>query len=261
MVLATISYWGTVMTHAWMETNLISKSLSKLSSNHDQMWNSTIADYVEAMTTHHTAMNVDRRATVIGNDAELHWWTMIETSVPGWEANVWSAEMRAILFEECIKATNYLWVIGVPESWMMEQMNDRSKNVTLVNDCNLYAFEKFYLTQTEVSTKYTDTEYSTLDVQDILAGTNAGTYDYVHVRMKDLVSLNSNLVDAYMNTLSVGGVMHIEDTGAYGSFYSNHSALHKHYMTKTNRSFLTKDGFMVFHLATDDGTTIIKRTS
>ena len=248
------------MAHAWFETNLVSKALSTLGSAHDQAWDDSTEDYVNAWSAHDTAMNTDRRAVATGNDAELHWWTMLKTSIPGWDANVWGSEMSAVLFEECIKATNSLWAIGVPETWMMEQMNDRSKNITLINDSHLYAFEQFYLTQSAASA-YTDTQYSTMDVQDILAGTNAGTFDFVHVRMKDLVCTCTKFVDAYLSMLAVGGIMHIEGSGSYGQIYGNHQALHKHWTTKTNRHFLTKDNLLVFHLVTDDGNTVIKRVS
>ena len=248
------------MAHAWFETNLVSKSLSTLGDNHDQMWGESTEDYINAVTAHHTAMNTDRRAVATGTDAELHWWTMLKTAVPGWEANVWAAELRNVLFEECIKATNFLWAIGIPETWMMQQMNDRSKNVTLINDNHLYAFEQFYLNQSTAST-YTDTQYSTMDVQDVLAGTNAGTFDFVHVRMKDLICTTTKFVDAYLSMLAVGGIMHIEDSGCYGQIYGNHQTLHKHYTTRTNRHLLTKGNLLVFHLVTDDGTTIVKRVS
>jgi len=248
------------MAHAWFETNLISKSLSTLGDKHDQAWNDSTVDYINAWSAHDTAMNTDRRAVATGNDAELHWWTMIQTNIPGWDANVWSAEMRSALFTECINATNSLWAIGMPETWMTEQMNDRSKNVTLVNDRFLYGYEQFYLSQSAASA-YSDTQYSTMDVQDILAGTNAGTFDYVHVRMADLVDTSTKLVDGYLSMLAVGGIMHIEDSGMFGQIYTNHQALHKHYATRTNRHLLTKDNLLVFHLVTDDGTTIVKRVS
>lgn len=248
------------MAHAWFETNLVSKALSTIGATHDQAWDESTEDYINALAGHHAAMNTDRRAVATGNDAELHWWTMIQTNIPGWEANVWSAEMRSVLFTECIKATNSLWAIGMPETWMMEQMNDRSKNVTLINNNFLYAFEQFYLNQSAASA-YTDTQYSTMDVQDVLAGTNAGTFDYIHVRMADLVCTTTKFVDAYLSMLAVGGIMHIEDSGMYGQIYGNHQALHKHYATRTNRHLLTKDNLLVFHLVTDDGTTIIKRVS
>jgi len=248
------------MAHAWFETNLVSKSLSTLGDNHDQAWSDGTEDYLTALRAHHTAMNTDRRAIATGNDAELHWWTMLKSSIPGWEANVWGAEMSAVLFSECIKATNYLWAIGMPETWMMEQMNDRSKNITLINDSHLYSFEQFYLNQGAASA-YADTQYSTMDVQDVLDGTNAGTFDFVHVRMKDLVCTTTKFVDAYLSMLAVGGIMHIEGSGTYGQIYNNHQALHKHWTTKTNRHLLTKDNLLVFHLVTDDGNTVIKRVS
>jgi len=248
------------MAHAWFETNLVSKALSTFGSTHDQAWGDSTADYVNAVTAHHTAMNTDRRAIATSNDAELHWWTMLETNIPGWEANVWSAEMRNILFSECIKATNSLWAITLPETWLLEQMNDRSKNVTLINNDGLYAFEQFYLNQSAASS-YSDTQYSTMDVQDILDGTNTGTFDYIRLRMKDLVCTTTKFVDAYLSMLAVDGIMHITDSGCYGQIYGDHQALHKHYTTRINRHLLTKDNLLVFHLVTDDGTTVIKRVS
>ena len=79
-------------------------------------------------------------------------------------------------------------------------MNDRSKNVTLINNDWLYAFEQFYLKQSAASA-YTDTQYSTMDVQDILAGTNAGTFDYIRLRMRDIVCTTTKFVDAYLSML------------------------------------------------------------
>jgi hypothetical protein len=248
------------VAHAWFETNLVSQSLSTIGVTHDQAWGESTEDYVNAVTAHHTAMNTDRRAIATGADIELHWWTMLETSIPGWEANIYANAMRTVLFTECIKATNLLWGSGLPETWMLEQMNDRSKNVTLINNEWLYAFEQFYLNQ-NAAVPYTDTQYSTMDVQDILAGTNAGTFDYIRLRMKDLVCTTTKFIDAYLSMLAVGGIMYVANSGSYGQIYGNHQALHKHWTTRTNRHLLTKDNLLVFHLVTDDGATIIKRVS
>lgn len=251
------------MAHPWFETNKVVKELSRVgasSSSHNLNWNSHSEDFTNAIVAHHAAMNSDRRATAIGNDLELHWWTMLNSKVAGWDANVFASELRFVLFQELAQATNYLLALAQPSEWLVETMNDRSKNVTVVNNEWLYNFEQFFLTIPEIAA-YADTQYSTVAVQDVLAGTGAGTYDFIQIRMKDVLGTSTKKLDAYLSMLSVGGLMQIEDSGSYGSLYGNHAQLVWHPYTKLNRHLVAQDNLTVFHLATDDGTTIIRRDS
>tara|TARA_B100000029_G_scaffold496733_1_gene563418 strand:+ start:3717 stop:4472 length:756 start_codon:yes stop_codon:yes gene_type:complete len=251
------------MAHPWFETNMVVKELSKVgssSSSHNLNWNSHSEDFTNALVAHHTTLNSDRRAVAIGNDIELHWWTMLNSKVAGWDANVFASELRFVLFQELAQATNYLLALAQPSEWLIEKMNDRSKNVTVINNEWLYNFEQFFLTIPEIAA-YSDTQYSTITPQSILAGTGAGTYDFIQIRMKEIIDLNTDKLDAYLAMLSVGGLMQIEDTGSYGQLYGNHSQMFWHPYTKFNRHIAAQSNLTVFHLATDDGTTLIRRDS
>ena len=165
-----------------------------------------------------------------------------------------------MLFRELAQATNYLLALAQPSEWLIEKMNDRSKNVTVVNNEWLYNFEQFFLTIPEIAA-YSDTQYSTVTPQSILAGTGAGTYDFIQIRMKEIIDLNTDKLDAYLAMLSVGGLMQVEDTASYGQLYGNHSQMFWHPYTKFNRHIAAQSNLTVFHLATDDGTTLIRRDS
>ncbi len=251
------------MAHPWFETNMVVKELSKVgssSSSHNLNWNSYSEDFTNALVAHHITLNSDRRAVAIGNDIELHWWTMLNSKVAGWDANVFANELRFVLFQELAQATNYLLALAQPSEWLIEKMNDRSKNVTVVNNEWLYNFEQFFLTIPEIAA-YSDTQYSTVTPQSILAGTGAGTYDFIQIRMKEIIDLNTDKLDAYLAMLSVGGLMQVEDTASYGQLYGNHSQMFWHPYTKFNRHIAAQSNLTVFHLATDDGTTLIRRDS
>ena len=139
----------------------------------------------------------------------------------------------------------------------MDALEGGSTNYTFVNDTWLYEMEQFGLTHPDYAS-YTDTQYSAMDVQDVLAGTNAGTFDLVSLRVEWLVGITTKLVDAYVNMLAVDGIMVLSNTGAYSALYRSRAKLHIHSMTKINRA-LKKDNLRVYHIPVDQGYTICKR--
>ena len=243
---------------AWLETNLVSKNLSQVDQDLEA-YTGFFQDYATSVYNDQTANNVDRRVMAIGGDQEMHWASMVQNPTPGWESNISLLLALNRMFFDYRDFTNILTNATLPYKYTMEALNDRSKNYTFVNDNWLYEVEQFGLTHSEC-TSYSDTQYSAMDVQDVLAGTNAGTFDLVSLRVEWLVGITTKLVDAYVNMLAVGGMMVLSNTGAYSALYRSRAKLHIHSMTKINRA-LKKDNLRVYHIPVDQGYTVCKRIS
>ena len=250
------------MTHkplpAWLETNLVATHLSQTDEDLTA-YTGFFQDYATSVHNDHTALNVDRRVIAIGSDQEMHWDSMSLNPVPGWEANISILMILNRMFCDYRDFTNVLMNATVPYKYIMDDLNDRSKAYTFINDSWLYEMEQYGITHSDYSS-YTDTQYSVMDPQDILNGTNAGTFDLVILRVEWLAGLTTKLVDAYTDMLSVGGIMVLNNTGAYSALYRSRAKMHIHSMTKTNRA-LKKDNLRVYHIPVDQGYTVCKRIS
>jgi hypothetical protein len=243
---------------AWLETNLVSKDLSQVDQDLEA-YTGFFQDYATSVYNDHTSHNVDRRVIAIGGDQEMHWSSMVQNPVAGWESNISLLLALNRMFFDYKDSTNILTNATLPYKYTMDALEGGSTNYTFVNDTWLYEMEQFGLTHPDYAS-YTDTQYSAMDVQDVLAGTNAGTFDLVSLRVEWLVGITTKLVDAYVNMLAVDGIMVLSNTGAYSALYRSRAKLHIHSMTKINRA-LKKDNLRVYHIPVDQGYTICKRIS
>jgi hypothetical protein len=139
---------------------------------------------------------------------------------------------------------------------------DTGREYTFVNNWNLHHFEQFALTQPSVAAKYPDARYSVVDEQDILDGSLAGTYDVIRSTPIGFFGPNTKLLDAYLDTLKVGGVMIWFESSEWTSIYANGLArTHTSFYTRFAKHLAAKTNFTVYHIPMEHGVTVCKKTS
>ena len=141
-------------------------------------------------------------------------------------------------------------------------VGDTRREYTFVNNWNLHHFEQFALTQPSVAAQHSDTRYSAVDEQDVLNGSLSGIYDAVRSTPIGFFGPNTKLLDAYLDTLKVGGVMIWFESSEWTSIYANGLArTHTSFYTRFAKHLAAKTNFTVYHIPMEHGVTVCKRTA
>ena len=130
----------------------------------------------------------------------------------------------------------------------------------MLNNQNLCEWEKYGLTLSEVVNKYSDIQYSVMDMQDLLDGEGAGTYDIVRVGPRTLHAINNRVVDAVLGLVTVGGMLIMTETSCWQSTY-NLGVAHKHRYVTFNRHIAAQANFNVYHIPMEQGVIVAHRMS
>ena len=211
-----------------------------------------------------TAQNVDKRDIAVGGDFELVKYDMYKTPGENWENNLWSGYLVVLMIIQLLGKTNpkILCDNPLPIHTQFDAMNGPSpaKDYTFLNNSALYEFEEFGLPLPTTVNNYSDIQYKTMDMQDLLDGEEAGTFDLVRVKAATLHSVNMRIVDAVLGMLKVGGVLHFTDTSGFQSSY-NMGIPHRHSYTRFNRHIATQPNFDVYHVPMEHGAIIAKKLS
>ena len=112
----------------------------------------------------------------------------------------------------------------------------------------------------DVATNYSDTQYAVMDMQDLLDGEGAGTFDMVRIGPPTLHSINNRVVDALMGLLNVGGLLHYTNPSNLQSSYILGTP-HRHWYTSFNRHIAAQPNFDVYHVPMEQGMIVAKRLS
>jgi hypothetical protein len=211
-----------------------------------------------------TAQNVDKRDIAVGGDFELVKYDMYKTPGENWENNLWSGYLVVLMIIQLLGKTNPK-ILGdnpLPIHTQFDAMNGPTpaKNYTFLNNSALYEFEEFGLPLPTTVNNYSDIQYAAMDIQDLLDGEGAGTFDMVRVGPQTLHSINNRVIDAVLGLLKVGGVLHFTNTSNYQSSY-NLGTAHRHPFTRFNRHIAAQANFDVYHVPMEQGMIIAKRLS
>jgi hypothetical protein len=221
-------------------------------------------DWATAVAADYVSHNLDQRDIAVGGEFEIVKMDMYKTPAENWENVLWGAYMVTIVLSQLMGTTNPKMLIDnpfpiVPLFDMLEGPTPL-RDYTVLNTYNLYDWEEFGLTLSDVTNNYSDIQYSALDMQDLLDGEGAGTFDMVRLGPQTLHSINNRVIDAVLGLLKVGGVLHFTNTSGYQSLY-NLGTAHRHPYTRFNRHIAAQANFDVYHVPMEQGMIIAKRLS
>lgn len=253
-----------------MAENHWSKALRVARDSSNTQWDGAFAnsvamnDWAVAVSADYTALNLDQRDIAIGGDYELVKMDLYQTASENWENVMWGAYTITVMLSQLMGRTNPKMMIDypfpiVPLLDMLEGPTP-PREYTVLNGYNLYDWEEFGLTLPDVTNNYSDIQYAAMDMQDLLDGEGAGTFDMVRVGPQTLHSINNRVVDAILGLLNVGGILHYTNTSRFQSAY-NLGTPHRHPYTSFNRHIAAQTNFDVYHVPMEQGMIIAKRLS
>jgi hypothetical protein len=249
------------MPSHWFETSRIAKEFSNSSDIDTDM----VSDYATSVLAHYDTINIDRRSIAIADDYALIQYETYQNPDPNWAAAMWIAYTTESMVVDMLDTGGTLKIltpIFVPLITLFDDLENTGREYTFVNNWNLHHFEQFALTQPNVAANYPDIRYSAANEQDILDGSLSGTYDVVRSTPIGFFGTNTDLLDAYLDTLKVGGVMIWFESSEWTSIYANGLAkTHTSFYTRFAKHLAAKTNFTVYHIPMEHGVTVCKRTA
>ena len=248
------------MASSWFERNTVAKMLTNADGDMAK-WISIMQDYIAGINTFQDTNAMDKRQIAVGEDAELLKWEMLKTPIPGWKEAIWMPLAVRQMFLELLNPTNILSDNPVGFFYNLNELTKAGRTHTFINNIELHYFEQYGLTQSDVAAVAGSMEYNAIDVQDILDGTDAGTKDYVDLRYPHVVALGTDLLEAYVGQLAVGGTMIITETANYGGLYKSSAIVKHHHLYIPHEWLLAQSNLHVHHMPIDHGYSIVQRVS
>jgi hypothetical protein len=221
-------------------------------------------DFAVAVTDAYATLNLDQRDIAIGGDYEMTKFEMFKTAPENWENVMWGAHIITVMISQLMDRTNpktlvdSLFPINPYLDWL--EGPTPTRECTVLNSHNLHDWEEFGLTLPDVTNNYSDIRYAVMDMQDLLDGEGAGTFDMVRVGPPTWHSINTRVIDALMGLVNVGGVLHFTNPSNLQSAY-NVGTPHRHPYTSFNRHIAAQANFDVYHIPMEQGMIIAKRLS
>jgi len=265
MAQARYGDWTCVMAeNHWLKALRVARDSSNTQWDGVFASSEAMNDWAVAVTADYAALNLDQRDIAIGGDFELIKMDLYKTAPENWENIVWGAGTIVLMISHLMDRTNPKMMIDYPFPIVslldMLEGPTPTREYTVLNGYNLYDWEEFGLTLPDVTNNYSDIRYAAMDMQDLLDGEGAGTFDMVRVGPQTLHSINNRVVDAILGLLNVGGILHYTNPSGYQSSY-NGGTPHRHLYTSFNRHIAAQSNFDVYHVPMEQGMIIAKRLS
>ena len=253
-----------------MADNHWSKALRVARDSSNTQWDGAFAnsaamnDFAIAVTDNYATLNLDQRDIAIGGDYEMTKFDLIRTAPENWENVMWASHVVTVMLSQLMNRANtkmlvdYILPINPYLDWL--EGPTPTMDYTVLNSHNLHDWEEFGLTLPDVATNYSDTQYAVMDMQDLLDGEGAGTFDMVRIGPPTLHSINNRVVDALMGLLNVGGLLHYTNPSNLQSSYILGTP-HRHWYTSFNRHIAAQPNFDVYHVPMEQGMIVAKRLS
>ena len=248
----------------WSKALCVARDSSNFSFDGEFSNAEAMNDWASLCINDLTEKNVDMRDIAIGGDFDLVKYHMYKTPSENWENNLWSGYSVVLMIIQLLGKANPKILCDNPLTihTQFDSINGPTpaKDYTFLNNSSLYEFEEFGLPLPTTVSNYSDIQYKTMDMQDLLAGEEAGTFDLVRVKASTLHSVNTRIIDAVLAMLKVDGVLHFTDTSGFQSSY-NLGVPHRHSYTYFNRHIASQANFDVYHVPMEQGAIIAKRLS
>ena len=237
--------------------NMVALDMSKTPySDMDSLFTAERKDFYNYGRDYCESLTPDRRAIAGAHDPYLFIWDYLTEPHPEWMSYVWVHEELRMLLCDLKNPTKALFTNPVGGQFLMTLSEDRSKEVFFINNLEYNVLERFVKQSPEWASK--DPNWKVMDQQDLLAGEEAGTFDFVETHAEYCFGCDEEMADAYMDLLNPGGMLVILNSAYAKGMYKIRNSLH-HENYEPNKRLLERDGFTVLHFPIDVGFTIIQR--
>jgi len=254
------------MASGWATRARIARRLSRTGSSElllDEL--DELSDYAAKIKQFHDAAAVDKRSIAIGADVESHWYDAVINPNDEFAHIMWQNVAQIKMWYDLLlsggttsEPKKLLTYMQLPCDFVMKLISDRTKEVTFVNNLDLFYCEEFYFTE-PVLQKYPNMRYSAIDQPDISAGLVDETYDLVRATGFGIQNVSIDTLAGLMNAVKIDGTFILSDASDYGMMYLGADAEITSSFWDYGKYIAGREDFISYHLPYDVGLVVAKR--
>lgn len=261
------------MSNAWARRAFIARQLSRPSvldfPAHQSSFSAQkelIAEFASKVTSFRSRCNVDQRSIAIGTDSDFFFYDALTTLSGEFFEIGYLAWLQNKMWYEFARPANsssankykVLSVAMIPIADHVAELANDSVDMHIINNIDLYYFERFFVGDM-YDGEYGELSYSVVDQEEIINHSLVGEFDFVRIYPKQAVLPNMDSLNAYMDTVKVGGVFLMNYASDYGDMYLDEKAEYANYYYDMCAHIASRTDFMTFHVPYDLGMVVCKR--
>lgn len=256
------------MASGWATRARIARRLSRTGQNELLVSElADLSDYANKIGQFHELAAIDRRSIAIGADVESYWYNAIINPNDEFMHIMWQNIAQIKMWYDLLLSggteespKKLLAPMQLPCEFIMELISDRTKEVTFINNLDLFYFEEFYLTDS-VLQKYPNIRYSSIDQNDIYNGEIANQYDLVRATGFTIQNVSNAMLAGLMNAVKPGGSFVLSDASDYGMMYLGADAEITSSFWDYGKYITSRSDFISYHLPYDVGLVIAQKSA
>ena len=256
-------------TSGWMTRARVARRLSNTGT--DELFLSELdvmSEYASRVVQFTEEAAIDKRTVAVNGDTERYWYEAVSQNMDKDFAHItWQNLAQIKMWHDLLcdggtveNPKKILMYMGLPCSFVLEMLADRTKEIYFINNNDLFFFEKFFLPYNEVSS-YEDIRYSSVDISDIQSGTLDGYFDFVRTTGFGVQKITTDVIGSLMSSVKVGGSFVLSDSSDYGDLYTE--PIKEFLLTAwdNGKYICERNEFISYHLPYDVGLTVAKRVA
>lgn len=256
------------MASGWATRARIARRLSKTGQNELLVSElDTLSDYATKIRQFHELVAIDRRSIAIGADVESYWYDAIINPNDEFVHIMWQNIAQIKMWYDLLLSggteespKKLLAPMQLPCEFIMELISDRTKEVTFINNLDLFYFEEFYLTESMLQ-RYPNIRYSSIDQNDLYNSEVLNQYDLVRATGFSIQNVSNSMLGGMMDSVKVGGSFILSDASDYGMMYTGADAEITSSFWDYGKYITAREDFISYHLPYDVGLVVAKRVA
>lgn len=256
------------MTSGWATRARISRRLSN-TGDEELIFSELekMSSFAKSIYELKDAAAIDRRTVAIGPDIENFWYDTLIDMPEDLSNIVWQYNAHMKIWYDMLSGVGtaenprkILTSFAAPHKFYMEMMSDRTKEITILNNLDLYYFEKLYIDAALIAS-YPNLSYSSIAMSDILNGNKNNYFDLVRVGAHSTEKINLDTISSLMNSVSLNGFFVLNDASEYGEMYHSVEEQYRLPVWDTCKYIQGRSDFISYHLPYDVGLVVAKRVA
>lgn len=256
------------MASGWATRARIARRLSRTGSNELLVSElGQLADYAGSIKSFHETVGIDRRSVAVGADVEAYWYDALINPNDEFVHIMWQNIAQIKMWYDLLLSggteespKKLLTPMQLPCDFIMELISDRTKEITFINNLDLFYFEQFYLTDA-VLREYPDIRYSAVDQKDLYNSEIVKQFDVVRSTGFAIQNVSDSMLSGLMNSVKVGGSFILSDASDYGMMYLGADAEITSTFWDYGKYITGREDFISYHLPYDVGLVVAQRVS